>query len=567
MMDNIARLAEEQEKSTARKAQRDELVELVLSERFELFHSDENEAFASLDLSSRRETYAIKSAAFRQQVARLYYQATKRSAAGQALREALETLESQAIFGGKVQPVAIRCAEFEGALYLDLGNVEWDSVEVSPGGWSIGKRPPVRFRRPAKWSPLPMPDRGGTLDELRPFVNCGDDQSFALLLAWCLAALRSSFPTPILILQGEQGSAKSTTAKVIQSILDPGLPILRSAPKTEQDLVVAARNRRVLAFDNLSGVPDWLSDALCRLCTGGGYGARQLFTDSDEVVFEGTRAIILTGIDELARRHDLTDRALLLNLPAIPEERRQGDELLHQFEEAKPRIFGALLDALSTGLRRTSEVSLQRLPRMADFAKWSTACEPALGLPSGGFMAAYRGNRSEAAEQSLESDVVAVAVREFMSSRDEWEGRPTELLDLLRNSASDQVRASHAWPKAPNSLSSRIKRAAPVLRSAGIAVDFLKVGQGASRRRGIRLSKQPAQIVLTVLAGREATVNGGQAPVPPQPSEEGSAPLGTQAEAVADDRRAALPANGAAEEDDWGDGDAREPSQERPAGE
>ncbi len=150
-------------------------------------------------------------------------------------------------------------------------------------------------------------------------------------------------------------------------------------PREDRDLFIAASNGHVLAFDNVSGLPAWISDTLCRLATGGGFAVRQLYTDQDEVLFDAARPVILNGIEDIVTRPDLADRAVFLTLEPIPEERRRPEEeLWAAFEAERPRILGVLLDAVAEGLKRLPRDPLPRLPRMADFALWATACETAL---------------------------------------------------------------------------------------------------------------------------------------------------------------------------------------------
>jgi hypothetical protein len=78
-------------------------------------------------------------------------------------------------------------------------------------------------------------------------------------------------------------------------------------------------------------------------------------------------------------------RAIFLTLPPIPEvNRRPEAELWREFDIVRPFILGALLDAVVHGLRAIDQVQLDALPRMADFARWAAACEPAL-WPAGTF--------------------------------------------------------------------------------------------------------------------------------------------------------------------------------------
>src|SRR5258706_7478208 len=187
--------------------------------------------------------------------------------------------------------------------------------------------------------------------------------------------------------------------------------------------MIAATAGWVVRLDNLSRITPWLSDALCRLATGGGFGTRKLYENDEEVLFDAMRPVLMNGIEELATRSDLLDRALLLTLPAIPDDRRRTEaELWEAFERKRPGVFGALLEAVSCALRDESSVHLDRWPRMADFARWAVAAEPALGLRLGEFMNAYMGNREAAKDLALEASPVSAALLTLVEDCERWEG-------------------------------------------------------------------------------------------------------------------------------------------------
>ena len=193
--------------------------------------------------------------------------------------------------------------------------------------------------------PLPVPERGGSIEALRSFLNLSNRNDFVLVVAWLLAALRSGGPYPLLAISGEQGSAKTVLSKMLKALVDPNAAPVRALPREERELMIAANNGYVLAFDNLSGLPAWLSDALCRLASGGSFAVRQLYTDDDEVLFHATRPSLLNGIEDVISRPDLADRSIFLTLAPIAEAQRQSErDLWHQFELARPCILGALLD-------------------------------------------------------------------------------------------------------------------------------------------------------------------------------------------------------------------------------
>jgi hypothetical protein len=277
---------------------------------------------------------------------------------------------------------------------------------------------------------------------------------------------------------------------------------VRALPRNERELFIAASNSHVLAFDNLSGLPPWLSDTLCRLTSGGAFSTRRLFTDQDEILFTAARPIILNGIEDVITRPDLADRAILLTLAPIAERQRRLEHALwREFEPARPYVLGALLDAAAHGLQRLPRVRLQRLPRMADFALWATACESAF-RPAGSLETAYANNRRDAIENMVDADPVAGCARELMTDRAQWTGSASDLL---------QVGVSRAgWPKSPRALAGRLRRAQTFLRTLGIEIVFGREGRFGTRTIRITAIGEN-QLYDTVSTVSRASDNGNGA--------------------------------------------------------
>jgi hypothetical protein len=469
----------------------------------ELFHAPDGKAFATVPVETgaagragrHQETLAIRGAHFRSYLTRRYYRQTSKAPSAKGMQDALGVLEARAWFDGLSQDVFFRVGSAgDCAVYLDLGDTDWRAVEVVAGGWSL-RPPPVKFRRTRTMAPLPAPARGGSVEELRPFVNVGEGPDAAarwrLLVAWLLAALRPRGPYPVLCLHGEQGAAKSTAARVIRALVDPNTVPLRGEPRDLRDLMVMATHSWVVALDNLSYLAPWLSDALCGLSTGGGFSTRELYTDADECVFDAQRPTVLTGIEELATRGDLLDRSLVLTLPAIAEGGyRTEEDFWRQFERVRPQVLGALLDAVARALGGRATVRLARQPRMADFAAWVAAAEPALGWGAGSFLETYLGNRGQANVLALEASPLWPPLRELLDGGP-WEGPCRELLDRLEAIAGEKVAGGKRWPKNPRALSGALRRLAPNLRRAGVCVEMPESGGRAGRP--VRLSLAPEE--------------------------------------------------------------------------
>lgn len=486
-----------------RPSQATRLVQLALERETELFLDTTGDPFARVAVGEHWETHRVRSRPFKDWLARLFYEATQRTPSGQALNDACTVLEGNARHSGQVHDVPLRVAEHEGAVIVDLGGSDWQAARINAQGWSVVSNPPVRFRRAKAMQPLPIPQRGGSLTELRQFVNVSD-LAWPLLLGWLVAALRPQGPYPLLCLAAEQGAGKSTAARLVRSLVDPNRAPLRSEPRDARDLVIAANNGWVIALDNLSAVPGWLSDALCRLSTGGGFSTRELYSDGDEVIFDAMRPAVLTGIEELATRGDLLERCLLVSLPTIrPEQRRTEAELMAAFEAARPRILGALFDAVSMALRRWGEVRLPTMPRMADFAVWVSAAEPALGLEPGAFLAAYQESSERSNESALEASPLAPVLRELAQGSG-WSGTATDLLAELEQRADERTRRQRLWPSSARALSGQLRRLAPNLRAAGVDVSDWREPDRGRRRMWALCSSE------TIEPGRVQTVHSVQ---------------------------------------------------------
>lgn len=483
------------ERKDESKSQSTMLVELAAAA--ELWYAPEQDiAYATIPVADHCEHWPIRAKSFKRWLSRKFFEQYGRAPGSQALQDALTVLEGQAIFCGAKYPVSVRVAARGDKLYLDLANETWQMVEIDAYGWRVldSDQISVRFRRAKAMMPLPTPARGGDVRELTRFVNV-DADSWPLMLGWMVACFRSTGPFPILALHGEQGSAKSTTARTLRSLIDPNAAPLRSEPKDPRDLMIAANNGWLVALDNLSFVPSWLSDALCRLATGGGFATRSLYENDEETVFDAMRPSILTGIEELANRSDLLDRSLILQLPRIPESKRRTEaEHWRAFREAHGRILGAILDAVSVAVQKLPETHIEELPRMADFALWATAAESGMGLRSGEFMAAYRGNRSSANETALESSPIAKHIMKIAEDGN-WDGQSSELLAHIATLAGDSEKHLRVWPKDAKSLSGVLKRLAPNLRAIGIDVEFGTKGRGKEKRRNISIRKSQGACV------------------------------------------------------------------------
>jgi hypothetical protein len=434
--------------------------------------------FVTLPKGGHLENWPIYSDWFQTYLNFLYQSECGGIAGGSTVKDIQNALAAQARHQGSVYQPYVRVGRVDGAVYLDLCNSDCQVVEITADGWRVRNECPVKFVRTSSMQPLPEPVADGSVNQLRRFANPADEAQFQLIVGWLFGALWAKGPYPVLAVSGEHGSGKTMLTRVLRALVDPNTAPVRSISKSEQDLLISALNSHCLAFDNLSGISLWLSDALCRLSTGAGFATRALYENTAETIIQACRPVILNGIPDLSSTPDLADRSLAVHLPRIETHDRQTeDDFWKDFELARPKILGGLLDALSMALRRIGTIELADLPRMADFAKAVESAAPALGWPEGSFLDALKNNAADLSNIALDSDPVAMAIVNLLNNAGkDFYGTATELLEKLNGQITDDVRKQRTWPNTAAKLGNRLRRIAPILRAQGLSVETVKSG-------------------------------------------------------------------------------------------
>jgi DNA-directed RNA polymerase subunit N (RpoN/RPB10) len=449
-----------------------------LADDIELFVCQNNEPYATFVVNDHKENWALDSISFKDWLCRRFYLTYGQVVNEYAVKEALSNLAGKAKYEGGKHDIYVRRAEYNGEIYLDLCNENWEVVRITRQGWSITSECPVKFRRTAAMKSLPIPVKNGSLDELNKFLNIhGND--LILTKAWLLTTLQTGIPYPILVFSSQQKSGKSTSAKVLSDLIDPNEATLIGKPKSEEDLFISVSNRLMVTFDNISYIDENFSDSLCRISTGGAYVKRKLHSDCNEIILKAKNPIILNGIGDLTTRSDLLDRSIVINLPTLTEkadERRFWTD----FEEAKPRILGALLDAVCEILRNFENVSLTNCDiRMMDFAKVGVAAENSLNLYDGEFVEICNQNYKDSNKIAFENNPVANVIMELVNKSGDLLGSATELYAKTHDEADELTKRNSAFPKNAQSFSNCLTRLAPNLEIEGIKIEkFRQSGTG-----------------------------------------------------------------------------------------
>ncbi|WP_181074523.1 ATP-binding protein [Rathayibacter sp. AY1C4] len=449
-------------------SQATELVELA-KERYRVFRGEDGKTYAvehdrpGIALPLRRD-------GVKEQMAAVYFRTHRRAASGSALSDMLTVLAGEALETAP-EPVAIRVARYEGRVYLDLGTADARAVEVDRTGWRLVSSSPALFRRTESVSPLPAPAASGSLDGLRSLLNVSES-GFRLVVGWLLAALIPDIGHPILALTGQQGTAKTTAARIVLSMIDPSPGGVDSPPTDAEGWAVKAYNSHAVGLDNVSRLAPWFQDALCRAVTGESFARRARYSDDTITYLTFRSPIVITSIDPGALQGDVADRLLPITLDPLAGKYRPESEIMAEVDAARPGALGALLSMLAKVLDALPTVTLDDTPRMADFARVLAALDVVTGWTT---LADYLDAARTAAQNVTEADSFATAVRDLIDARGRWEGTPAELLAEL----TGEGRQPADWPKTAQAVAGKLSRLTPALKASGVMVEKL-----AHSRRG-----------------------------------------------------------------------------------
>lgn len=474
----------------AEKATQAELLVRLALDRFRLGQTPKGEAFA-VDNQGPNIATLIKGSkeSLRSTLSRLYRDEYSGTPSATALNECLIALAGYAT-DSPPEPTSLRIAEYDGGIAIDLGSSDGKTVIVGPDGWRVEDRSPVMFRRTALTDALPIPQSGGSLDELRDILNVSPE-SWPVLLSWMVAAFIPEMPHAILLLNGEQGCGKSSAATFVLRLIDPSTSDLRCQPKDLEQWILSAGNSWACCVDNVSSISAWWSDALCRAATGEGLAKRKLYTDSDLEVLSFRSVIALTSIDAGSLRGDLADRLVMVDMERIADRQRRSEaEIRAKYAKTRPAMFGALLDLLAAVLAKLPNVQLAESPRMADFARVLAAVDAVTGRNS---LELYLGQRDRLAKEVVEGDPVAEAICSLIAREGDWQGTATELLFKIRPEHADRY-----WPNTPRLLAGRLRRMRPAMLRLGVDIGFSQAGHERNRMVSIRQYTIDADDVRTM---------------------------------------------------------------------
>ena len=469
-------------------------IQLALDAGATFFQTPLGDLYTTIDqhgMGGPRENWPIRSKLFKAWLSGEFYKAHSKGISSEGLSTALSSFEGMAI-NDQTLDVRVRVAGDDTAVFIDIADAARRCIRIDATGIQIVAAPPdhIRFYRPAGVKALPEPAKTGDVTALRLLVNVGDDRQWEALQAWIVSSLSPSGPYGILHLLGEQGSAKSMTSRIVRGVIDPSSVPLDSLPRNERDLAIRAEASWALCIDNVGKLPDWLSDCLCRIATGGGFRTRELYLDKGETLFDFQRPVVINSIKEVVIAQDMLARSLPLNLPVI-EARLTERELREHVKREAPEILTGFLNAVAVGIKRLPTIlsTYQNAPRMADMFLWSQACSPALDVSSGSFEDAFDVVGKRASAAAVEACPIGAAIFEFHAGVPDWIGYPQDLLERLEGMLPLNAAGNHKkpkeWPTNAWVLVNQLREFTTLFRENEIGVEI--AGKLLHGRRQVRI--------------------------------------------------------------------------------
>lgn len=435
-----------------------------------LFHNQYKDGFVSLT-GDGSEILRLRSKQFLLWLSNFTREKLGQTPSRNTLQNVIQVLEGNAIFNCSRYDLYIRIAEYEGAIWYDLADGK--AVRITKDGWEIVDKPPILFQRVSHQVQQIHPLPGEKTDSLRTFINIRSEEEYLLFLVCLISYFIPNFPHPIMLLYGSQGAGKTTPLRLLKLLIDPSHLRTLSAPDNLREFIQIASHHYFFFLDNLSYLPNWLSDALARAVTGDGFSKRELYTDDDDIIYSFQRNIGLNGINQVVQKADLLDRSILIGLERITKDKRRTEkEFWAEVEKRKQYILGGIFDVVAGALREHPKIHLNEHPRMADFAEWGCAIAIALGYSEKDFLTAYYNNINKQNDEAIEASPVGMAVMAFMENKPVWEGESSELLRELEQ-ITDKLKINtktQDWPKSASSLSRRLQLIHSNLVEQGIMV-------------------------------------------------------------------------------------------------
>lgn len=449
-----------------------------------VLENDSSQIFALIENDNHIETIDLSNTKAKSWLRYSYYSQTGKNPSDEMYTNALLLIKAEAIHARTAsrEPIFNRIAMSSGSIYYDLTTSDWKALKITKDSVktvNLDISSPVFVRTQSqKQQFMPVFEDKNTLDELMDLLRIPkeDRQIFKVHL---ISMFLEGFPIPVMSIIGEHGSIKSTISKSVKQLVDPSGAKTISLSKNSDNLVLSFHNRYCVCFDNVSKIDQPISDILCKAVTGDGNVKRKLYTDSDEIIYDYKRKIILNGISPNLEFPDLVDRNITYVTGKVSEEERiTEEEFEKKFNILLPSVLGQIFQTLSDTMKiyDSVKIEIKQLPRMADFAIWGECVSRTLGYESLSFLNQYKEKIKLHSIDTNESYPIISIVEDMLKDRDSYEDTLQKFYKTIKICAESEgidINSRHVnFPKAANKIREHITRLKQNFRTIGLEIDI-----------------------------------------------------------------------------------------------
>jgi hypothetical protein len=382
-------------------------------------------------------------------------------------------LQDIAYHNERIEP-SYRVCRKDDAIFIDLCDNDHNIVKITADGWDVIRNEEIFFARTGRTRPLPIPERDGSFDGIRRIINTANEDNFVILVGFIVSIFNARGTMPILLVNGEQGTGKSSAMRYIKRIVDPNGIELQGVPAIKDEQIFMLRQHWLVGYDNISNIKDSESDSLCRIVSGVSTVKKKLYTDGDEYSVTLKRPVMLNGIGLSMFRGDAASRCMMVELSPIDKAYRKTEEELDEiFRTEHPKIFGAICNAISAALREKN-YRPECESRLADVERFIKQAEHGGGLPweEGTFSKVFGSKGEDMQTDILSNDDVAQAIM-YINNNDNFDKNKiyvSTIRDIVNNNSKKEYTIKH--------VGQEIERLAPIFRKRGIEIEKVRTSNG-----------------------------------------------------------------------------------------
>ena len=426
------------------------------------FTTSSGEAFCQIKYGGKTRIFPLSSHEFSMEYKRIYRKQRRELVSQSHFEKVREVMRLDAYENRLDYDLESRIfCEDDGTVIYSLNPDENQAVYLKDGKATVGKMPEMRFKYDASMRSQVEPNLKVKPDLLPRFLerhfHLKKEDLLVLALFLVTAFSGNCIQHNILVFAGSKGSGKSRAARLIHRIVSPQNLDLVALPRTKDDLALRLHNSYITVLDNISYLGSGYSDLIAQCATGGiSYVKRTLYQDTGETRLSLKSILILTGIEVAAKKSDVLDRSILLQLERIkPDEIIAEEQLEEAFWKDLPKILGACFKFLARALNDDIPVEVPKT-RMASSFELMVKIGRAMKLDDEYTAKILWKNQEKVSLHTLFDSVLGECILAFFEEYESFRGSVTDFRNEIQKVAKQRHMDKNAVPERVNLFSRRL---------------------------------------------------------------------------------------------------------------